>query len=79
MPLSGSESPATHAALVTPNDSANLVSVSRALLIGNAGNLKVDTLGGETLVMPVPAGLLPIRVTKIYASNTTANNIVTLW
>jgi hypothetical protein len=76
----GGNSPASHAALVTPDDANDLAFVSRALLIGTAGALKVTTLGGETLVIAaVPAGILPLRVTRVWSGSTTAAQIVSLW
>ena len=73
--------PANHAAAITPSDSTALATPSRFLVAGVAGNVKVDTLGGETAVV-VYLGLgyhLPLRVTKIYATGTTATGIVSLW
>lgn len=67
---------------VTPSDSTPLVNTSRALYIGGTGNVKVDTVDGEqgVVFVAVPVGtLLPIRATKVYATGTTATNIVELF
>lgn len=67
--------PARKAAVVTPSDSA--ANVFSFLRIGGAGNIKVDTIGGATVTIPVLAGeYLPLAVTKVYATGTTATNIV---
>jgi hypothetical protein len=67
--------PADHAFLCTPSDSADLAHASRAVRCATGGNLKVTTRGGETLIIPtVVAGeTLPLRVTRIWSTNTTAN------
>jgi hypothetical protein len=72
--------PALHAAVVTPSNTVDLTYVSRALVIGTAGDVKVTTLGGETVTLPaVPAGILPLRVTRVFATGTTAASISALW
>jgi hypothetical protein len=72
--------PCRHAAAVTPSDSAALTTIPKRLLIGVAGDIKVDTLGGESaVVLKVPAGYLDLRVTKVYSTSTTATNISALW
>jgi hypothetical protein len=78
----GLTSPADSAASVTPNDSTDLTTATRGLYIGGAGNVKVDMVGEGTAV--VYSGLVvgtvyPIRVTRVYATDTTATNIVALW
>lgn len=72
--------PAEHAAVVTPSDSVDLTDVTRALIIGTSGDLKVTMQGGETLVMPsVPAGVLPVRVTRVWSTGTVASHITAIW
>jgi hypothetical protein len=72
--------PADQAAVVTPNDDADLDVTCRALLIGTAGDLRVTTRGGTTLTLPnVPVGLLPLRVKRVFATSTTADDITALW
>lgn len=77
--LSEQSAPASHAFNVTPSDAANLTSPTRYLFVGGAGNIKVDTVGGETLTITgvVAGSVLPLRVKKIYATGgTTATNMV---
>lgn len=71
----------SHAVAVTPSDSSNLATPARALFVGGAGTLKVDTAGGETGVTftAVPAGsTIALSVTKVYATGTSATAIVAL-
>lgn len=79
---SGLDSPALHAAAVTPNDSTDLTTTARGLYIGGAGNVTLDTAGGETTVafVGLTAGsVLPVRVARVRATGTTATNIVAIW
>lgn len=77
------DGPASHAAIVTPSDSTDLASATRAIYIGAAGAVKLTTLGGETLVLA--SGVLavgvphPIRATRIWSTGTTATPIVAVW
>jgi hypothetical protein len=76
------------AAAVTPSNTDNIPSVSGGentqgciLYIGGAGNLKVLTIGGdEVTFQAVPVGTtLQVRVLRVFATGTTATNIVALW
>lgn len=71
--------PGRYAENVTPSDSADLARVSRGLFVGGAGNLSVVMAGnGATVVFTgVTAGsFLPIRVSRVNSTSTTATNIV---
>ena len=72
---------AVHAVAVTPSDSTDLAHVA-LIWVGGAGNVRVNTPGGETdvAINGVPAGtLLPLAVTRVRSTNTTATNIVALY
>lgn len=71
---------ARRAAAVTLSDSAILEN-TRALYIGGAGNLKVTMVeGGDVTFSGLNAGtILPIQVTKAYATGSTATNIIALY
>jgi hypothetical protein len=73
--------PARNAAAVTPSDSAPLAYVTKKLWVGGAGNLAVIMANGETVTYTsVPAGTyLPIRVSQVKATGTSASNIVAEW
>ena len=76
------ESPANSAVAVTTSDVADLAEPSRALFIGGAGNLSVEMYGTGTAVVfaNVQAGsILPIRVTRVNATGTTATSIVSVY
>jgi hypothetical protein len=79
--IEGMTSPANDAAAVTPSDTAPLVYVSRALYVGGAGNLVVTMQGGGNVTFTgVPAGtVLPIRVTHVLSTSTTATSIINLY
>ena len=78
---------AGRAASVTPSDTANIPSVSGGtnngcvLYVGGAGNLKVETVGGDevTFVGINTGTFLPVQVVKIFATGTSATNILALW
>ena len=74
-------SPAGNAAAVTPHNDDDLLFASRALYIGGAGNVAVVMAGGETVTFRgLAAGsLLPVRVTRVLATGTTATLIVAVW
>ncbi len=80
------DAPALNGAEVTPADGSDLSFVSRALYVGGAGDLEVVMAGdhssdGATLtIVGVPAGtLLPLAVSRVKATGTTATSIVALW
>lgn len=70
-----------NAAAVTPSDSTPLTHDAQALWIGGAGNVVVITVQGQTVTLSgVAAGtILPIAVSQVKATNTTATLIVALW
>ena len=80
-PASASTQPAGDALTITPADS-DLSIISRAIYVGVAGNLTVKMAGSENIVTftGVAAGsLLPIRVTQVRSTATTATDIVALY
>ena len=81
----GFGAPALNGEEVSPDDGTDLTFVSRAIWVGGAGNLEVVMVGdkgaaGATLsITGIPAGtLLPLAVTRIKATGTTATAIVAL-
>lgn len=77
--------PALDAEAVTPSDGTDLVAVSRALWIGGAGTLTVVMAGSKgnpgatILISGISAGtLLPLAVSRVKATGTTATLIVAL-
>lgn len=77
----GLQSPAGNADVITPSDADDLPNVPRAIYIGTAGNVKVQMVSGHTVTLSnVQAGVIyPIRVRKVFATDTTADALVALW
>lgn len=85
---SGIQAPASDAESITPAD-ADLASVAlgfftRAIYVGVTGDLAVKMIGdiGDSIVVfkAVPAGaILPLRVSQIRSTDTTATEIIALW
>jgi hypothetical protein len=73
--------PASNAAAVTPNDSTDLTYTSRAIFVGGAGNIAVTMAGGQSVTFTgiIAGALLPIRVSRILSTGTTATNIMAIW
>lgn len=73
--------PASSGFAVTPNDATDFPQPTRALYIGNGGQVSVQMLTGEALTLSaVPGGsLLPIRVRRVLATGTTATAIAALY
>ncbi|MBY3073409.1 hypothetical protein HFO71_24140 [Rhizobium laguerreae] len=70
---------------VTPSDTVDLVIPTRALFVGGAGNLSVQAFDPATkklatvVLTGVTAGsVLPIEVTRVNSTSTTATTIVAL-
>jgi hypothetical protein len=77
----GLSEPVTGGEAVTPHNSTDLVKVSRALWVGGAGNVAAVMKDGTVLTfVGVPAGtMLPIRVSRVNSTNTTATSMVALY
>ena len=73
------DSPARNAAEVVPDDGADLAQSSRALFIGGAGDVTLDTAGGDTVTLTAATGFLPICAARVHATGTSATAIVALW
>jgi hypothetical protein len=74
-------SPPEEAAAIAPDDAAPLAHVTRAVYVGSGGDLRVRMLkGGVVTLASVPGGsLIPLRVSQIYATGSTASDLVGLW
>lgn len=72
---------AAHGAIaVTPSDST-ILQVTRGLYVGSAGDVAVEMTDGQTVTFTsVQAGtVLPLQVTKVLSTGTTAGNIIALY
>jgi hypothetical protein len=78
-PVPESENPVVNAVAITPSDAVALTRSPRALYVGTGGNIAVKLRGdGDTILHKnVPGGsILPVCVTHVMATNTTATDIV---
>lgn len=73
------DSPARRAEAVTPNDGADLPNFTRALYVGGAGDIRVTTVGGDTVTLTAASGFLPLCVARVHATGTSATAILALW
>lgn len=72
--------PPTHAISVTPSDSEALPHVTKAIYIGSTGDIQVTTFAYEIVIFQdLPVGWLYIQVRQIWATNTSAQEIVAAW
>ena len=78
---SGLSDPAYFARAVTPGTTALADGVTRGLYVGGAGNVNVTMGdGNDVLFTGVAAGtVLPIRVSHVLATSTTATTITALY
>ena len=65
---------------IVPDDAGAFMMVTDALYVGGAGNLRVLMAEGTdvTFIGVLAGTIYPLRVTRVYATNTTATNIVRL-
>ena len=76
----GLTSPAISAHAVAPNDASDLAATTRAVYVGQSGDLRVRTTEGDIVTfVNMQGGLLyPIRVARVFQTGTTASDIVGL-
>lgn len=78
----GLTAPGDNLLAITPSDSTDLTQVSRAIYVGGAGNLVVTPAAGGSNVtfIAVPAGtVLPIRVSRVLSTSTTATSLINIY
>lgn len=69
----------TKATSITPNDSTDLGTVAKALYVGVAGDLRIQSSdGGDITFKNVPVGFFPHFVKRVYTTNTTASEIIAI-
>ena len=75
------------AAAVTPSDTVDIAAVTGGsnngcvLYIGGFGDVKVLTVGGDAITFAGVNGgtFMPVQVLKVFATGTSATDIVALW
>ncbi len=74
------QGPISKAAEVTPNDALDLTHLTRAVFIGTGGDLRATLADGTVLsFVNMAPGWHPIRVARIWATGTTASDIIGGW
>lgn len=73
-------SPFSGSITITPADGADLPTICHGIYVGGTGDLKVTMLDGSTpTYKAVPVGtLLPIQVSRVFATGTTATLLIGL-
>ena len=73
--------PGRNAETITKSDTVNLSQPSRAIWVGGAGNIAVEMLEGGTQVFEgvVAGSLLPLQVTRVNDTDTTATLMVAVF
>jgi hypothetical protein len=68
------------ALVVTPSDTVNLTYPS-VIYVGTAGNVRVMTAEGDTVTfVGLAAGaVVPVQVIRVYATSTTASNLIAIY
>jgi len=68
------------AVAITPSNTVNLANPS-VVYVGSTGNVRVLTAQGDDVTFNnVPAGaVLPVQVIRVYATSTTATNLVGIY
>ena len=71
--------PAGYGVAVTPSDSV-VIPMTRALYVGVGGNIRVTDINDNVTYANVPSGsILPVQVSRVFATSTTASSIVALY
>jgi hypothetical protein len=73
--------PYTRAVVLTKDDE-DVIETTRALYVGGTGNINVTMAGDGVacLISAIPAGaILPIRITQLLSTSTTATLVVALY
>jgi len=70
--------PVKHAFAIAASNDDDLAVVTRGLYLGTAGDVKLTTAGGDTVTFKgLAAGIIhPIRATRVFATGTTAADIL---
>jgi hypothetical protein len=70
----------SNASAITPNDTTNQHYLG--IYVGATGDIRVQMAGGGapvTFVGAIAGTMLPIEVTRVYLTGTTAANLVGVW
>ena len=75
-----SEGPATFGFVINPSDDSFLEELTRGIWVGGSGNIILMLSSGRVipLVGVVAGTLIPVKAKKVYATGTTATNLVAM-
>lgn len=82
MSLSQLKLQATEAVAVTTDNSSDLPTIQALIYVGVGGDVKVDVSGSGTAIVfknCIAGTVLPVKVDRVYATNTTATDLVALY
>lgn len=76
----GLTAPAQHAESITPSNGTDLVTATRALYVGQTGNVRVRLVTGDVVTLANMQGgvIYPVRVAQVFDTGTTAADLVGL-
>lgn len=68
------------AGAIIPSEDNDLATATRSIYVGTSGDIKVEMISGDivTFKNAVSGSVLPIRVKKVFAADTTATDLVAL-
>ncbi|WP_407496372.1 hypothetical protein [Pseudooceanicola sp. MF1-13] len=75
------DAPIRGAEAIVPDDAIDLPTLPRAIYVGAGGDISVTLADGDTVTLAaVPAGsFLPLRVSRVFTTGTTAGAMLALW
>ncbi|WP_339109820.1 hypothetical protein [Thioclava sp. GXIMD4216] len=73
--------PALNGFAIAPDDDADLAQVTRGIYLGQGGDLRVTLAGGQTVTFTniAAGGIHGLRIRRVWASGTTATEMVGLY
>lgn len=76
----GLTSPGIDATPIVPNDNQDLTTISRALYVGSAGDVRVQLVNGSEAVFQsmTPGAFYPLRIRRVFATGTTAGGLISV-
>lgn len=79
-PAEALSDPVGSGAVITPSDATPLASIPKAIYVGVTGDITMMLArdSASVLFKAVPVGVLPVRPLQVFATGTTATNIVAL-
>jgi hypothetical protein len=71
---------AAHGAVAVTKSDSTVLQITRSLYIGGTGDVAVTMADGQVVTFSaVAVGILPVQVTKVMSTNTTATLILALY